>query len=284
MGRGSAMGQAGPPAGVQGRGDLTDRTPRAPCRGAKPLQRSLHGDVGRARSSCLRTAPARQKTQEKHNREAQGQGDHRRTHSRYCPGIGDAPAPTHPPTLHGFFSAVTLPGLCPSARRAVRTLGGSCGAKAALGQVPLSIGDLPSHGSPALTPCEGCVEGTWLGLGQCPDTSLPPQSGSFTRSGRNAGTSKVSVGQCQAPGLGHILLPRGQGQCGGSLPGQAPILAVELGSRGGSEGQGGPEDRLVHPSAWLAAGTATAVTVDCPGVGGDPWDAAQGWGHQHRKG
>lgn len=102
--------------------------------------------------------------------------------------------PPHPPTLHGFFSAVTLPGLCPGARTAMRTLGGSCGAKAALGQVPLSIGDLPSHRSPALTPCEGCVEGTWLGLGQCPDTSLPPQSGSFTRSGRNAGTSKVSVG------------------------------------------------------------------------------------------
>lgn len=45
-------------------------------RGAQPLQRSVHGDVGRARSRRLRTAPARQKAQEKHNGEAQGQGDH----------------------------------------------------------------------------------------------------------------------------------------------------------------------------------------------------------------
>lgn len=56
-------------------------------------------------------------------------------------------------------------------------------------------------GVPGLCP----IEGTWLGQGWCqagprhPLTpSVPPQSGSCTRSGRSAGTLKVSVGQCQA--------------------------------------------------------------------------------------
>lgn len=51
--------------------------PPLPHRGAQPLQRSLHRDVGRARSCCLCATPTRQKAPEKHNRETQGQGDHR---------------------------------------------------------------------------------------------------------------------------------------------------------------------------------------------------------------
>lgn len=46
-------------------------------------------------------------------------------------------------------------------------------------------------------------EGTWLGQDSHPaDTFLPLQSGSYMRSGRNAGTSKVSMGQCPPLGLG----------------------------------------------------------------------------------
>lgn len=116
------------------------------------------------------------------------------------------------------------------------------------------------------------------------DSPLPSQSGLCMRSGRNAGTLKVSVGQYLALGLVPVLsLGMGLG-CRVS-----PRLGTCWEQQGDSKGQKtnmAPGDGFIPLLSM--AGSRNSIrdgSSAAPGSGGDPcdtvrdrWDTSRGWG------
>lgn len=162
--------------------------------------------------------------------------------------------------------------------------GAGHGVKAVLGQVPFSIGGLPCGVLSLHSPAGAAQRGPGWARPPNPDTFVLPQSDSCTRSGRNAGTLKVSTGlghmSC-APGvgLGHTSCPPGWGWSGGGLSWSGPIVVAEAGGRKGARRARG------HACPILQQGQQQP-----PSYGGlplmvtGPRNTAQGWVHCHRLG